>query len=79
MLFKLAVSDGKKVDAKKYLNCVEEPIFQQPDETLVIDLIALPELHIMLGATMKIYEGLLGRISESKSVVEDWSCHQGIM
>lgn len=48
------VNDGaEKSQAKKYGNCVREPLFGFPDDQLIIDNTAIPELHITIGLPSK--------------------------
>jgi hypothetical protein len=45
-------------DAKHYKSCVNEPLFDQPGDTLMIELMPPPELHLMLGIVNRIYDAL---------------------
>ena len=44
--------DGGRGNLKKamnYFNCIHEPLLDGPDESLIIDLCPVDELHLMLG------------------------------
>ena len=44
--------DGGRGNLKKamdYFNCIYEPLLDGPDESLIIDLCPVDELHLMLG------------------------------
>ena len=48
--FKEFVAAGsKKIDAALFKNVVNDPLVAAPDETLLINLVGLPELHILTG------------------------------
>ena len=40
---------GKKENAKDYCNVVHEPLIDGDDETLILLLLPIPELHLLLG------------------------------
>ena len=51
-------------DAKEFLNVINDILLDGPDDCLVIDIINLPELHIMLGVvgkTLPILDKTLGK------------------
>ena len=41
-------------DAKNFENCVNEPLFDAPDDVYILDLIPIPELLLMLSIIDKI-------------------------
>ena len=48
------VKDGaEKNQAKNHTNCIREPLFDFPDDQLVIDNTAIPSLHIHIGLPSK--------------------------
>ena len=47
---------GGKGTGINHQNMVHEILLQYPDETLLIDILNIPELHVMLGVTAKLYE-----------------------
>ena len=51
---KLESGEASWDDAKNYENCVNLPLFDGPDDTYILDLIPIPELHLLLGITNKI-------------------------
>ena len=55
-------------DAKNFESCVHEPLFDAPDQTLILDLIPIPELHLMLGITNKILKLLDEKWSKLSSI-----------
>ena len=59
--------DGLK-DAKDFDNCINMPLFNLPDETLVMDIIPLPELHLMLGCVNNILQELNKRWAERHNI-----------
>ena len=44
--------------AKDFDNVIHPPIFKNPDETLVLDLIPPPELHLLLGSVNTLYTSM---------------------
>ena len=44
--------------AQQFQNCVDMPLLEGPDTTLVLDLIPPPELHLMLGVVNRIFDKL---------------------
>ncbi len=44
--------------AKNYLNCIHFPIRPGHDSSLVLDILAVPKLHLMLGTCNKILDVL---------------------
>lgn len=50
---------GSKCNAKMYKSTVHPPIFTGQDETLILDIIPPPELHLLLGAVNTIYKSML--------------------
>ena len=51
-------SERKTTKAKEYGNCIHAPPFKYGDDTLVLDLIPPPELHLMLGTVNLLYSNL---------------------
>ena len=49
--------DNKEIvweDAKKFYNCINQPLFDLPDSTEILFLIPPPELHLFIGIVNKI-------------------------
>ena len=44
------VAGGKLVDAKRFANCIHEPLIKEDDNVHVISVIPPGELHILIGA-----------------------------
>lgn len=42
--------------AKNYCNCIYEPLFTGDDNTVILDVIPPPELHLMLGVVNTIFD-----------------------
>ena len=42
-------SGGDKKNAKDYCNVIYEPLLNGDDEDLVIEVLSIPELHLLLG------------------------------
>ena len=42
-------SGGKLKDAQKFANCINEPLLDEDDDTLVISIIPPGELHLLIG------------------------------
>ena len=61
---------GKKKDVKKYFNCIRpvSPLF--PESGSVIDFVALPELHLLLGIVNKLFAELK---SADPQVAKEWA------
>ncbi|KAJ6639768.1 hypothetical protein Bhyg_12515, partial [Pseudolycoriella hygida] len=58
-------ADGEiKSNAKKYANCIHEPIFSGESEKLILDIIPPPELHLMLGVVNTIFDHMLGNFAD---------------
>ena len=49
---------GVLKNASQYKNCVNMPLFTQSDDTLMIDIIVPPGLHLFLGAVNTIFDKL---------------------
>ena len=49
-------------------NCIHLPLFNLPDNNFIMDIIPLPELHLMLGCVNNILEELNKRWSESTGI-----------
>lgn len=53
-------SRGSKLQAKKYVNVVNEPLIQADDDSkAVLELIPPMELHLMLGVVNRLFKALL--------------------
>ena len=67
--------DGsKKERAQLFENCINKPLFDFDKDTEIIDLIPLPELHLLIGVVNKLYESMLTEFEEeSKEWVQE--CH----
>jgi hypothetical protein len=50
------IGKGAASDLKSYMNCVHKPISIFPSTGNVIDIVAIPELHILLGITNKLFK-----------------------
>lgn len=64
-----------KKDAKKFKSCINPPVFSNtPKDTLVLDLVPPPELHLMLGVVNTIMSYML---IECKLDATEWieKCH----
>ena len=68
--FREKLSSGEALwkDAMKYENCINEPLFDHGDETFILDLIPIPELHLFLGITNKILSLLNDKWSQLTGV-----------
>ena len=55
-------------DAKSFESCINEPLFDAPDETDILDLIPIPKLHLMLGILNKILATLDERWSKISGI-----------
>ena len=49
---------GKMEDAQLYGSVVKDVLLKYPDDTLILDILNLPELHIILGVVAKILKFL---------------------
>ncbi len=79
--YKSEVAAGKKVGGQQFLGCVEMPLLDNPDEEEVLDAIAPPELHLMLGVVAKLFDELTDRMQKElqSSAPTEWAKHQNIM
>ncbi len=79
--FKQAVAEGKKVGGAQFLGCVEMPLLENADQEDVLDAIAPPELHLMLGVVAKLFDELTDRMKKElgSTAPTDWARHQHIM
>ena len=59
--------------AKEFYNCVEQPLFNGPDSTLVLEILPVPELHILLGPTNDLVKHFSKRWNQEKG-----NCNQSI-
>ena len=55
--------EGVTLHAKDFYNCIHEPLFDLPDDTHIMDIMPLPELHLMLGCV----NGLLTELNKKWS------------
>lgn len=60
----------KKGQEKVFKNCVHKPLPDVSPETLVLDVITLPELHLLLRGVNTIYSALH---KSAKDIAEKWS------
>ncbi len=67
------MSKRRKIEAQQHSNYVERPLFNDPDDVLLTDLIAPPELHLMMGAAIKIHDALPEEMGEQNLVVAKWA------
>ncbi|KAJ8685580.1 hypothetical protein QAD02_021373 [Eretmocerus hayati] len=62
-------SGSNKKQAKKFKNCVNEPIIQKKDGSEIIETIPPPQLHVMIGVFNHIYKHLLKTISPRTQIL----------
>ena len=55
-----AIKSATKSDSPKYKNCIKQPLFDDPDDTLTMLLIPPSELHLLTGPTNHIYKVMFG-------------------
>ena len=55
--------DAGKKDAQDFFNCIEEPLFNLPDDTYIWDILPLFELHLRLGFINNLVKELNSRWS----------------
>ncbi len=55
--------------AMKFQNSVNKPLLQGPPDTLILDLLPPPELHLMLGVVNKIFDKLNEEWGEDRAYV----------
>ena len=53
-----ALRTSGKSSAAEFQNCVNEPILSGSDETEVLDVLAPPELHLLLGVVNHLFQGM---------------------
>jgi hypothetical protein len=72
---------SKALSAAAFKSCTHQPLVKNwPDETLVIDMLPVMELHLLLGITNRLYDhvdDLLHR-SPGSATALDWSNQLGI-
>lgn len=51
--------------AKKYENCIHRPVFARDDDTIILDVIPPPELHLMLGVVNTIFNHIATEFEET--------------
>ncbi|CAH0562788.1 unnamed protein product [Brassicogethes aeneus] len=63
-----------KATAKKFLSCVNPPLFETGTDKLMLDLIPPPELHLMLGVVNTVFNNML---QEFECLALKWAelCH----
>ena len=49
---------GDRTKAKHFKSVVNQPLLAGPDDALILDLAPPPELHLLLGATNRIFDSL---------------------
>ena len=49
MAEKFKQSGSKKKDAKDYCNVIDEPILKGEDDVQILELLTIPELHLLIG------------------------------
>ena len=49
-----------------FFNCIEEPLFNLPDDTYILDILPLFELHLRLGVQWSPLESLQVLFYEAK-------------
>ena len=52
-------SFSKKSDSPRFKNCMKQPLFDEPDDTLVMLLIPPSELHLLTGPVNHIYKEIV--------------------
>ena len=55
--------------AKNYQNVINDVLLKFPDETLILDILNIPELHIYLGITSKVFGFITLAIGEERANV----------
>ena len=53
-----AFQENGSRNARDYFNCVNEPLLEGPPDMEVIDLVNIPELHLMLGYVNLVFDEL---------------------
>ena len=61
---------GGKGTGIEFASFVYEILFQYPDETLLIDILNFPELHVMLGIVQKLLDYI--KLLSSTSFIESY-------
>ncbi|KAK6168741.1 hypothetical protein SNE40_019926 [Patella caerulea] len=73
---------SKNLSAAAYKSCIHEPLAKNlPDDTLVIDLLPVMELHLLLGITNRLYnhaDTILSAVEGTTYSAKDWSDQLGI-
>lgn len=64
-------STSKNPKPKNFLNCVELPLLNFPDETLVLSKICIPELYLLLGIVNRLFDQLCKLLGEENML--DWA------
>lgn len=62
--------------AQNYFSCTDKPLIEGDSDTTLLEAIPPPELHLMLGATNKIFEELDQQWGENKA--HKWAQHYNI-
>lgn len=70
------VSGMVAAEAKDYKNCVQEPLLNGTDHTIIIKILPPPELHLLLRITNRLFKAL-----EQKCpiIAQNWLNHCGIV
>ena len=67
--YKTTKQTKRNARPQDFANCVEEPLFTNvPEEVEVLDLIPPPELHLMTGIVVKVYDQLCSRLESNPSL-----------
>ena len=56
-----------KLSAASYKSCVNLPLLNLPDETKVLDILPIMELHLVLRITNNLFDHLITIVSKSNS------------
>ena len=69
-----------KLSTADYFSCVNMPLCDYPDSTLILDILPPMELHLILGMVNDIYDVLDAILSKKECSVEakDWSLPLGL-
>ena len=73
--YAMFMAAGGKGTGIEFASFVYEILFQYPDETLLIDILNFPELHVMLGIVQKLLDYI--KLLSSTSFIESYVLHQG--
>ena len=62
--------------AKNFCNAIHPPLFKGDDALLILDLLPIPELHIMLGIVNRIFDDLNKKWGDDQGY--DWASKNNI-